>query len=152
MSLTQVPGVEAVRAVGPVRGGAVRVRTLMGLFVPADPARMVRVGPVRDSNVAISDALGGVLLEDAVCWRWDHGSWLTLYLGQGRDAGPDNPRLGVVLARLGMHERHVQRRLHGDGLVLGTTSDAQDVDVPYEVLEQVRHGGIAVHPPAACTC
>jgi hypothetical protein len=47
----------------------VTTRVLSALLVPADPARTLALRAVADTAAAISDLLGGVLLDDAVIWN-----------------------------------------------------------------------------------
>lgn len=67
------------------------VRLLSALLVPADAVRPLAVRVVRDSAAAISDLLGGVLLDDAVVWSLDGGVSVAVYQGEDRAGLPVVP-------------------------------------------------------------
>jgi hypothetical protein len=103
------------------------------------PAREDQPGKVLwlpATNVAISDAIGGRLLDDALSGD-AQGQRYYVYLGEFRDAkqDPTNCRAAVLMARLGQIERNFQFRLRGDVLITGIDAEGQDADAPPAVLE-----------------
>ena len=64
-----------------------------GGSVPAS----ARTLEVKDTCAAISDALGGVVLDNAATWHGPCGAWVSVYLGEDRDGTSDNPCLSVVV-------------------------------------------------------
>jgi hypothetical protein len=123
----------------PAVGGDVRVsaRILSGLLVPADTARPLALRTVQDSAAAISDLLGGVLLDDAITWALGGGVLVTVYRAEDRAGLPDNVRLSVLATRLGVVDRTFHATAHGDALLLGTTRQGRDLDVPDAVTTAV---------------
>ena len=120
-----------------------RRRTLIGLLIPADPDRAVTLCRVPDRIAAISDTLGAHLLDD-VTVLLPCGELICLYRSEEYARLPDNPRLAVVLTRLGVSDRQLQAALRGDALVLGSTSTGTvvDLDVPDHVVTACRRCGI----------
>jgi len=133
-----------VIARGRYRGGAAGVRVLSGLLVPADPVREVFMVVVADTSAAISDALGGVLLDDAVTWAASGGAWVSAYLGEARAHERDNPRLSVIATRLGLVDRAFHTAARGDALIVGSLPTGVDVDLPARVVAEAARTGIPV--------
>ena len=119
---------------------AVRVRRLRALLIPADPSRPLALLPVADTAAAISDAIGGGLIDDTITGTHG-GHGFTLYLGEDTVPVPDNPRAAVLAARLGLHERAIQARLRGDVLIAGLGAGS-DHDLPDPVLQAVAACGV----------
>jgi hypothetical protein len=118
---------------------------LTGLLIPAAAHRAVRLCSVQDCAVAISDAIGGHLLDDAITAVLPDGVLAAFYLAEDRLRLADNPRFAVLLARLGLHERAFQHELRGDVLILGCTDGFRDVDVPPQVVGVCARRGIGVY-------
>jgi hypothetical protein len=128
-----------------------RVRVLL---VPADPAAPVEVISVANSARAISDAIGGHLLDDTTIGQLPDGSWFTFYLADASglalpadgnvpalpaDASglalPDNLRAAALAARLGLVDRGLQAQIAGPVLLAGIEPrSGADIDVPRQVL------------------
>jgi hypothetical protein len=108
----------------------VNARVLVGLLVPADAGRPLALRPVRDSAAAISDLLGGVLLDDAVIWNVGGGVGVSVYWAEDRAGLPVNQRLSVLVTRLGIVDRTFHAVACGDALLLGATRQGRDVDLP----------------------
>ena len=119
---------------------------LTGLLIPADVHQAVCLCSVRDCAVAISDAIGGHLLDDAIATALPRGALAAFYLAEDRAGLPENPRFAVLLARLALHERTFRNGVCGDVLILGCADDLRDVDVPAEVIDACARCGIDVHP------
>jgi hypothetical protein len=118
----------------PALGGSrVNVRVLTGLLVPADTGRSLTLRAVADTAAAISDLLGGVLLDDAVTWNLGRGVSTSLYWAEDRVALPVNQRLSVLATRLGIVDRTFHASACGDALLLGATREGRDVDLPCAV-------------------
>ena len=122
------------------RGGA---RSVLGLQIPADAGRPVRLTMVRPTVPALSEALGGGLPTEALTWRVD-GSGYTFYLDRHRvdRALPGNGRAAVLAARLGHVTRTWLAGLRGDVLVLGCDERRQDVSVPRSVVDAAARSGL----------
>lgn len=103
---------------------------LCGLLVPADPGLSIALRTIEDSAVAISDLLGGVLLDDPLTWNLTDGISAAVYLGEDRADLPDNDRLSALATRLGIVDRVFHAAARGDALVLGATRHGDDLDVP----------------------
>lgn len=110
-------------------------RSVVALRVPADPRKPVEVVAVSLSAVALSEQIGGGLLDDS-CRGEVGGHGYTVYLDENRIAKglPDNPRAAVLAARLGHVDRDRQAGLRGDVLLVGLDGHFQDVDVPPPVI------------------
>jgi hypothetical protein len=111
--------------------GTVRV-----LLVPADPTQPLEVISVANSARAISDALGGHLLDDTTIGALPGGRWFTFYLADvSVPTLPDNPRAAALAARLGLVDRDLQAQIAGPVIVAGIDpSSGNDIDVPHEVI------------------
>jgi hypothetical protein len=120
---------------------------LSGLLVPADPGLPLSLRAVEDSSSAISDLLGGVLLDDPVTWCVGQEMFATVYCAEDRAGLPVNQRLSVVATRLGVTDRAFHAAARGDVLILGTTRDHSDVDIPASVTEAAHRGGYRIAPP-----
>ena len=73
---------------------------MSGFLVPSDSAVPLSLCPVQDSATAISDLLGGVLLDDARVLPLADGTAVTIYQGEDRTSLPVNDRLTVLATRL----------------------------------------------------
>jgi hypothetical protein len=107
---------------------------MSGLLVPADSAVPLSLCAVEDSATAISDLLGGVLLDDACVLPLTDGTSVSVYQSEDRASLPVNDRLTVLATRLGIVDRAFHAAARGDALVLGTTRQDIDVDVPATVI------------------
>ncbi|MGL5867098.1 MAG: hypothetical protein ACRCYX_14745 [Dermatophilaceae bacterium] len=107
--------------------------------VPAHPDESVSVVTVAVSAVALSDAIGGGLLDDSVQGTADGGRYV-MYLDEERVAKglPDNPRAASLAVRLGHVDRTWLADLRGDVLVVGCTVRGGDLDVPRGVVAAAR--------------
>jgi hypothetical protein len=104
----------------------------------------VRVVAVADASAAISDALGSVLLDDAVTWATRGGAWVSVYLDEDRADAPDNPRLSLITTRLGLTDRAFHATARGHALILGTDPTGTDDDLPSWVIAEVSRCGITI--------
>ena len=89
---------------------------MSGLLVPADSAVPLSLCPVEDSATAISDLLGGVLLDDTHVLPLTDGTSVTIYQGEDRASLPVNDRLTVLATRLGIVDRAFHATARGDAL------------------------------------
>lgn len=133
---------------GPAPRRPGRVRVLSVLLVPADLSRAVMLSVVQDTSTAISDALGAVLLDDAVSWPTCCGVWVSAYLGEDRATAPDNPRLCLIATRLGLTDREFHATARGDALIVGSLPTGVDVDLPSRVLAEAVRAGVPIEPAA----
>jgi hypothetical protein len=115
------------------------------LRVPASPREPVAVVMVKVSAVALSDAIGGGLLDDSVQGT-AAGARYVFYLDEERVAKglPDNPRAASLVTRLGHVDRAWLAGVRGDLLVTGCTIHGDDVDVPRGVVVAARRSGLVV--------
>jgi hypothetical protein len=112
----------------------VTARVLVGLLVPADAGRPPATWAVTNSSAAISDLLGGVLLDDALTWDLGGEVSVSVYRAEERAGLPVNQRLSVLATRLGIVDRAFHATARGDALLLGTTRDGREVDLPAAVV------------------
>lgn len=117
-------------------------RVLTALHVPADPREALHVLEVADDSTAISDRLGGVLLDDPVVFRAPDSRLVCVYLPEAVGVLRLNARLATICARLGAPAACLG--LRGDALLLGTGDDGVDTDVRAPVLDAARRCGYAV--------
>lgn len=144
-SRTRWPAVRTRWRPPPLPGPGGRRRVLSALLIPAEVARPVRLLPVADAATAISDLLGGVLLDDPVTWCSTVGTWISAYLGERRGGCGDNPRLSLVATRLGLTDRWFHACARGDALLLATRpGGVVDDDLPEAVVAAVRRSGLIV--------
>lgn len=133
-------------APGPARDGAGSVpgerAAVLGLHLPADPVHPVTLVTVKLSAVAISEQLGGGLLDDSACGVVG-GHRFTLYLDDERlaKALPVNVRAVALATRLGYGDVRWRSELRGDALALGRTP-FDDTDVPTGVLHAAGDAGL----------
>jgi hypothetical protein len=127
----------------------VTARVLAGLLVPADAGRPLVLRAVADSAAAISDLLGGVLLDDAVTWNLGGGVCVSVYWAEDRADLPVNERLSVLATRLGIVDQAFHATARGDALLLGVTRQGRDVDVPGTVTVAADRCGYPVAPATA---
>jgi hypothetical protein len=141
----------AAAAAGPAPagpGGVIPARpagTILALHVPAGADAPCRVVRLRPTAVALSDALGGVLLDDTV-HELDTGRLVRVYVAEDRPDTrlPANRRAGGLLRRAagrGTARRGAAGRVvvRGDALMAGVDADGNDCDLPAELLPAVRH-------------
>ena len=126
--------------------GRVNARVLTGLLVPADAERPLSLRAVADTAAAISDLLGGVLLDNAEAWNLGRGVSASVYWAEDRAGLPVNDRLSVLATRLGIVDRTFHAAARGDALLLGTTRQGRDVDVPGAVAMAADRCGYPVAP------
>ena len=127
-------------------GGCVpRIGPVLALRVPADDGEPVTVVLVRPSSVALSDAIGGGLIDDALVGGCE-GDRFGLYLDEERVAKnlPPNDRAAVLLVRLGHTDREWLAGLCGDAVIVGVDGRGGDCDVAAEVLVAACGGGFDV--------
>jgi hypothetical protein len=127
------------------RDGRVTRGSVLGLRIPADPGEQVRLAALRLSASALSDAIGGGLLEDALTSE-SGGSGYTFYVDEFRVAKGlrPNDRAAVLAARLGHVNRSWLADLCGDVLVLGCDGRLEDVSVPLFVVDAAVRSGLFV--------
>lgn len=112
---------------------------IKALLVPADQRMTVRVITIKNSAVAISEAIGGGLIDDSATGTYN-GSRFAVYQNECRDGLPDNPRAAVLAVRLGLVGRAFLADLRGDLLVTGLESlTNDDQDVPAQIADLQRH-------------
>lgn len=118
-------------------------RVVRALRVPADPGEPVTVVVVEVSAVALSEAIGGGLLDDSVQGT-TAGDGYTIYLDDERvmKGLPGNPRAAALAVRLGHVDPTWLSDVRGDVLVTGCTSWGDDSDVPPGVLVDARRTGL----------
>jgi hypothetical protein len=133
-------------------GGAGRVgcRSVLGLRIPADVGRPLALVVLPLSASALSDAIGGGLLEDALTAEGGDGGY-TFYVDEHRVARGlrPNDRAAVLAARLGQVNRAWLADLRGDVLVLGADGRLEDVSVPLLVVEAAVRSGLFVEQAEA---
>lgn len=120
------------------------------LLVPADEHRHCTVVVVPETAAALSDAIGGGLLDEVYQGRTlDH--WCCVYGDEERAAKrlPANDRARSLLAQLGWGGRIDARGLRGDLLFVGADSPSADTDVPEEVLRTAARAGLLAESVAA---
>jgi hypothetical protein len=114
-----------------------------GLLVPWDHRRACQVQELALTAVALSDAIGGGLLEEGLYGRIDAAAYV-VYLDEDRAAKgwPPNERAVVLSARLGQVERQWLAGLRGNALFLGCDERLDDADVPLALVEAARRSGL----------
>lgn len=129
---------------GPGPGPGRRV-TVRGLLVPWDLRRACQVQELALTAVALSDAIGGGLLEEGVCGEFATAAY-SVYLDEERVAKglPPNERAAALSARLGEVDRWWLGNLRGHALFLGRDERLDDADVPLVVVEEARRAGLFV--------
>lgn len=127
------------------RDGRVRRGAVLGLRIPADAGRSVTLTVLRLSASALSDAVGGGFVEDALTAEHGGGRY-TSYVDEHRVAKglPGNERAAVLAARLGHVTRAWLADLRGDVLVLGADGCLDDVSVPRFVVYTAVRSGLMV--------
>jgi hypothetical protein len=131
---TPVP--EGGTAPGPVVRGGLRPeqdrRVVLGLLVPADADRDCERVELPLSAVALSDCIGGGLLDEVFYGEVFHGQRFCVYADLDRvtkDMAP-NVRAEELVARLNGSHRPPGLDLRGDVLFLGATAVDDDADLP----------------------
>jgi hypothetical protein len=122
-------------------------RILTGLLIPADANRPLALLPVADSAASISDAIGAVLLDDGRHVPLPDGAFAAIYQPEDRTRLLDNPRLCLIVTRLGLVDRAFHAAARGDTLILGSTREHVDLDVPLQVVLAVRRAGCPLTIP-----
>lgn len=113
-----------------------RRMTLHVLLIPADPVRPCAVQRLPLSTAALSDAIGGGVLETVVTSAFEDCAF-HVYADRHREARqlPDNQRAILLSARLGCIQLVDRIQLRGDVLLTGSDTAGNDLDVPYAVFE-----------------
>jgi hypothetical protein len=137
-------------AAGGPSDGRAGCGSVLGLRIPADAESPLALAVLRLTASALSDAIGGGLLEDALTAEGD-GAGYTFYLDEHRVAKGLRPngRAAVLAARLGHVNRAWLADLRGDVLVLGCDGRLDDVGVPRIVMEAAARSGLVVEPVGA---
>lgn len=119
-----------------------RTPGLRALLVPAAgmPAEVIEVGQTAG---AISDALGGHLLDDTTIGELPDGRRVTFYRSEEPGALPDNPAAAALAARVAATDRATLARLRGPVLVLGLDGTS-DVSIPDELIVVARQTGLSI--------
>lgn len=150
-----VPDASGTRPDDRVRGGCgPRIGPVLALRVPADVGEPVTVVLVRPSSVALSDAIGGGLIDDALVGVCEGGRF-GIYLDDERAAKrlTPNDRAAVLSIRLGHTDREWLAGLRGDAVIVGVDGRGGDCDVPAGILVAGCGGGFDVTVelgPAGC--
>jgi hypothetical protein len=133
--------VERTCAGHPSRSGHHRLVAV--LAIPADPRRPALVVRLEATAVALSEAIGGGLLDDDGQGEVD-GERFTLYVDEERCARglALNDRAARLSARLGLLERRWLAQLRGDALLAGLGPRNEDRDVPLPVLTAAFRSGL----------
>jgi hypothetical protein len=105
------------------------------LLVPADPDRPCLVLALPPTATALSDAIGGGLLDDAV-YATVNNLGYCVYLDERRHplGLPGNRRAALLATHLEWLALAWQVGLRGDALVAGVDRDGNDTDVPLAVV------------------
>jgi hypothetical protein len=112
---------------------------LFGLLLPADPGRSCALLMLRDQASSLSEALGGVLLDEtAVDGRPTHRCWLYLDVTRYSRRLPRNQRLHRLATDLGWPRSRSGDWL-GPALITGRDLRWADRDVPSIVVAAALH-------------
>ncbi len=124
-------------------GGHVGCGSVLGLRIPVDAGLPVSLMVLRLSSSALSAAIGGGLLEEALTAEIAGGGY-TFYVDAHRVAKglAPNDRAVVLSARLGHVSRAWLEDLRGDVLVLGCDARLDDVSVPRFVVEAAMQSAL----------
>jgi hypothetical protein len=116
---------------------------VLALRIPADDRQPVTVVSVALTAVALSEQIGGGLLDDTFHGVVDGESYCIL-LDEERLTKdlPDNQRAATLAARLGHLERGWLAELRGDVLVTGIDDHEQETHVPARVLMAACRSGL----------
>jgi hypothetical protein len=107
---------------------------LLALLVPEEPDRTCSLIGIRDSAVGLSEALGGVLLDEcAVDGLPTHRCWLYLDAARHEHRLPRNENLDRLAATLGWPPDRLDD-WRGPALVTGRDLAWADRDIPAAVL------------------
>jgi hypothetical protein len=119
------------------------------LLVPAGavPAEVIEVD---ETAQAISDALGGHLLDDTTIGELPGGERVTFYRSEDPGGLPDNPAAAALAARTAATDRRTLARLRGPVLVLGLDG-TRDVSVPDGLIVVARQTGLFIGAGAVRT-
>jgi hypothetical protein len=120
-----------------------RAVSIRALLIPADLQRRCAVLELVLTAAALSDAIGGGLLDDALTDTID-GAGYCLYADADRIAQglPDNPRAVLLAARLGWIHLADRVQLLGDILITGADDTGNDTDLPYVLVEAAHRTGL----------
>jgi hypothetical protein len=123
---------------------------VLGFRIPADAGGSVALTVLPLTASALSDPVGGGLLEDAPIGEAG-GSGYTFYVDELRVARvlPRNDRAVVLAVRLGHVNRAWLADLRADVLVLGCDGRLDDVSVPRFVVGAAVRSGLTVQ---RCLC
>lgn len=121
---------------------------VLALVVPARRGTACRLQTVVISSTALSDAIGGGLLEDLICSG--RGLHCCLYLDEEREAKqlPENLRAARLAAALDWSATSPATKvsglvgLRGDIVITGAGPFGEDVDVPALVISTARRLGL----------
>lgn len=117
--------------------------SVLALRVPADVGEPVSVVEVKASAVALSEQIGGGLLDDRLQGVLDGQRYAFLLDEQRAAKGlPGNERAAVLAARLGRVDREWLAQLHGDALVTGMDARHEETDIPLRVLSAACRAGL----------
>jgi hypothetical protein len=111
---------------------------LLGLLLAPGPATAAELAHVADSAHAVSDALGGVLLDDTAVVALNDRVGITLYQGDERTA-PANALAERLAAHYGLAAPGADVGFRGPVLVLGLDlATGSEAAVPQDVIETAR--------------
>jgi hypothetical protein len=120
--------------------------SIRALLIPADLARRCAVHELPLTATALSDAIGGGPLDEALTDTINDAGYC-LYADADRLTKhlPDNPRAALLSARLGWI--HLADRIHllGDVLLTGADDAGNDTDLPYALVEAAHRTGLPCH-------
>jgi hypothetical protein len=134
--------------------------SLWALVIPANPDDACHVAQVTQSAAAISDAIGGGLIDDELCavQAREHQTGSepadephAIYQDADRDrlGLPDNPRAHALATRLNWPHMANSTSLRGTVLVTGIDHTGHDTHVPNAVLAAAASEGLL--PAASIT-
>jgi hypothetical protein len=113
------------------------------LLIPVDPGTRCAVLELALTAAALSDAIGGGLLDEALVESLDGVSYC-VYADLDRVTRqlPPNARVAVLAARLGWIDLVDRAHLRGDLLIVGADDQGNDTDVPISVIEAAQRCGL----------
>jgi hypothetical protein len=121
--------------------------SVRALRIPANVERRCAVQELTLTAAALSDAIGGGLLDEALVESLE-GVGYCVYADLDRVTRgfPVNARIAVLAARLGWIDLIDRAQLRGDLLIVGADDQGNDTDVPHTVIEAAQRCGLLPSP------